>query len=88
MPTECRNADLDDVILLHSRSLQTLWPNVRKGDLNAHQQSEALVELEMQGMPGPGIHSGIRICIPLGSATCTWCSPKEEHFRILVTVTP
>jgi hypothetical protein len=34
------------------------------------------------------IHSGIRICIPLGSATCTWCSPKEEHFRILVTVAP
>jgi hypothetical protein len=27
-------------------------------------------------------------CIPLGSATCTWCSPKEEHFRILVTITP
>ena len=34
------------------------------------------------------IHSGIRICIPLDSATCTWCSPKEEHFRILVTVAP
>jgi hypothetical protein len=34
------------------------------------------------------IHFGIRISIPLGRATCTWCSPKEEHFRILVTVTP
>ena len=34
------------------------------------------------------IHSGIRICIPQGSATCTWYIPKEEHFRILVTITP
>jgi len=42
----------------------------------------------MQEMPRPCIRSGIRICIPLGSATCTWCGPKEEHFRNLVTVTP
>jgi hypothetical protein len=52
MPTECRNADLDDVILLHSRSLQTLWPNVRNGDLNAHQQSEASVERECKKCRG------------------------------------
>jgi hypothetical protein len=32
---------------------------------------------------GSCIDSGIRICIPLGSANCTWCGPKEEHFRIL-----
>jgi hypothetical protein len=29
------------------------------------------------------IHSGIRICIPQGSATCTWCSPKEAMPRRL-----
>jgi hypothetical protein len=29
-----------------------------------------------------------RPTLSITAATCTWCSPKEEHFRILVTVTP